>query len=139
MKQCVIVDTGPLVAFLHRREAHHGWAGEQFRRFGAPLITCEPVLTEAGFVHCRLGGEVAEVTGLVHSGAVEVPFRLESEAEAVSLLLRRYKSVPMSLADACLVRMAELHPGSSVLTLDSHFRIYRMHDRRMIPTIMPGR
>lgn len=139
MKHAVIVDTGPLVAFLHRCETHHSWAREQFHRFGAPLITCEPVLTEASFVHHRLGGEVSQVTALVLTGAILTPFSLESEAAAVSQLLRRYASVPMSLADACLVRMAELNPGSSVLTLDSHFRIYRMHDRRVIPALMPGK
>ena len=58
----------------------------------------------------------------------------------VALLNRRDRHhLPMSLADACLVRMAELHSGSTVLTVDSDFTVYRMHGRRVIPVILPGR
>jgi len=49
-----IVDTGPLVAFLDRRERHHTWAVEQMRELNAPLFVCEPVLTEAMFLLSHL-------------------------------------------------------------------------------------
>ena len=55
----------------------------------------------------------------------------------VSRLLERYKNVPMSLADACIVRMAELRAKSVVFTLDSDFAIYRMNSRQRIPTLSP--
>jgi uncharacterized protein len=51
--------------------------------------------------------------------------------------MRKFASVPMSLADACLVRMTELEPHSVLLTLDSDFRVYRRNKRQTIPTIMP--
>lgn len=74
---------------------------------------------------------------LLARGIVAVPFRLEDEMPAVAKLLFRYASVPMSLADACLVRMTEQYPSGVVLTLDRDFRIYRKHGRQSIPTRMP--
>lgn len=59
------------------------------------------------------------------------------EREALWKLMRKYEDLPMSLADACLVRLAELNPGASVFTLDAHFRVYRKHGRQQIPVIMP--
>jgi predicted nucleic acid-binding protein len=55
----------------------------------------------------------------------------------VKALLLRYANVPMSLADACLVRMAEQYPSSPVLTLDRDFRLYRKNGRQVIPARMP--
>ena len=138
MRGPVILDTGPLVAYLHSRELHHGWAKEQWNHLAPPLLTCEAALAEAGFIHKRLGGKTEEIVEFVVTGAVQVPFRLEEEAAAVIGLLKRYRNVPMSLADACLVRMAEQHSDNVVFTLDSDFRIYRMHGRQVIPTIMPS-
>ena len=57
--------------------------------------------------------------------------------EAFEELLRRYRNVPMSLADACLVRLSELYGDCAVLTLDSDFRIYRRHGRQVIPVLAP--
>ncbi len=95
------------------------------------------MITEACYLvrNWRLGGQA--VMDLVGQGLVAVPFRLEEEAEAITELLARYSSVPMSLADACLVRMAEQHANSVVLTLDRDFKLYRKHGRQVIPTIMP--
>ena len=137
MKRPVLLDTGPLVAFLNRRDQYHGWAREQLAGVEPPLLTCESVLSEACFLlrdHHR-GPEA--VVDLVARGLVAVPFDLEQEALRVQEIVARYADLPAALADACLVRMAELHAGSRVLTLDSDFRIYRMHDRKVIPAIMP--
>ncbi len=51
--------------------------------------------------------------------------------------MRRYANVPMSLADACLVRMSELAAGCVLFTLDGDFRIYRRHRRQKIPLVIP--
>jgi predicted nucleic acid-binding protein len=64
-------------------------------------------------------------------------FVLSDEAVSVGNLLMRYQAVPMSLADACIVKMAEQNPQSMVLTLDSDFRIYRRNKNQTIPIIMP--
>ena len=61
-------------------------------------------------------------------------------SSAVGRLLRRYASLPMDLADACLVRLSELHADSVVFTIDSEFRdVYRRNGRQVIPTLLPPR
>lgn len=139
MTREVLLDTGPLVAFLDRRDSYHEWAKEQFAAFRAPLLTNEPVLAEACHLLRRVRGGKAAVIALARSGAVRIPFRLEQQVAPVESLLRKYDSVPMSLADACLVRMTEIQPETEVLTLDADFSLYRRHGRRVIATIMPPR
>lgn len=134
----VLVDAGPLVAFLDRREAYHPWAVEQFRTLPAPMLTCEPVLAETFHLVSRLRGGSRRFFELLGTGVVSVEFALLAEQAALARLVSKYSDLPMSLADACLVRMSELHADSSVFTLDHHFRIYRKHSRRLIPTIMPS-
>ena len=78
-----------------------------------------------------------EVLRSLQQGYLQVPFHLSDEAEAINLLMQRHQNVPMSLADACLVRMSEIYDNSAVLTLDSDFKIYRKHRNEQIPVIMP--
>jgi len=85
----------------------------------------------------RSGGYPEAVFDLVMAGALTVDFRMEEEAEALKHLMERYRNVPMDVADACMVRMSELHSGSEVLTVDSDFTIYRRHQREVIPLITP--
>jgi predicted nucleic acid-binding protein len=68
-----------------------------------------------------------------------VDFAVAPEHAALARLMAKYADLPMSLADACLVRMAELHPGATIFTVDEHFRVYRQHERKQIPTILPPR
>lgn len=139
MRSSVLLDTGPLVALLNARDVHHGWVKDRLAALAPPLLTCEAVLSEACFLLRGLDDGPERVLELVHRGAVSVPFRLEDELPAVRRLLVRYADVPMSLADGCLVRMAERHADSVVMTLDSDFRIYRRHGRQVVPTLMPDR
>lgn len=101
------------------------------------MLTCEAVLSESCFLLGKVPGGSLAVMELVSRGAVSAPFRFADEAEAVAELLARYASVPMSFADACLVRMAEQHRASAVLTLDRDFMVYRKNRRQVIPMIMP--
>ena len=133
----VIIDTGPLVAFLRESEGNHQWAAAKFKELPAPYLTCEPVLAEAFFLVSRHPGGVRRFFDLLGSGLLEIDFQVLREREALSKLIRRYEDLPMSLADACLVRLAELNPGASVFTLDTHFRVYRKNVRQQIPVIMP--
>jgi predicted nucleic acid-binding protein len=137
MKGPVIIDTGPLVAFLNGRERHHAWAREQFAHIRPPLLTCESVITEACYLVRDLDKGVDSLMKLINEGVVAIQFILANELQAITRLLKKYASVPISLADACLVRMAEQHSTSSLLTLDAHFRIYRKAGRTVIPTLMP--
>ncbi len=134
----VLVDTGPLVAFLNRRDRHHAWARDQLARVKPPILTCEAVLSEACFLLRGHPTGAAAVLELLERGLLEVTFDLGEEASRVRDIVTRYANLPASLADACLVRMAELHARSRLLTLDSDFKIYRMHGRKVIPVIMPG-
>lgn len=133
----VLLDTGPLVAFLNRLDRHHEWALAQWAVTKPPFLTCEAVLAEACFLLRRSSGGSQAVMQLLTRGIVTAPFRLEEETSAVAKLLFRYASVPMSLADACLVRMAERYPSGIVMTVDRDFRIYRKQGRQVIPVKMP--
>lgn len=136
MRQNVLLDTGPLVALINRREQFHPWVRQEWAKIQPPLLTCESVITEAYFLLKNVyGGEAAIIT-LLRSRVIQIPFRLENNLEAVDELMIRYQSVPMSLADACLVRMTELY-SSELLTLDSDFTIYRKNRNQEIAIISP--
>jgi predicted nucleic acid-binding protein len=134
----VLLDTGPLVAFLSRRDRYHEWARQELATAAPPVLTCESVVSEACFLLRKQPGGRAAVLELLSRGLVAVAFNLEREAVAVQRLLTRYQDVPMDLADACLVRLAELSAGGVLLTLDSDFTVYRMHGRQVIPIRIPG-
>lgn len=133
----VILDTGPLVALLNRGDRHHQWAMDQWAQITPPLFTCEAVLAEACFLVRRFPGGQAAVMDLVRRGILDLSFRLLEETEVVARLLKKYQDVPMSFADACLVRVAERYAEGVVFTLDSDFLIYRKNGRQTIPTLMP--
>lgn len=138
MKPEIILDTGPLIAFLNPRDRYHRWAREQWSRTSPPFLTCEAVVAEACFLARRLAdGAQGAVISLVVRGVLDVSFRLGDEAGAVQRTMEKYRDLPMSLADACIVRMSQQHPGSVVLTLDGDFRIYRRSGRRPVPVRMP--
>lgn len=135
-----LADTGPIVAFLNARDRHHRWAVEAMGRLRPPLVTCESVLSEAAYLVRSLPEGGARVMELVTRGVLRVDFDVEREAAALSRLLRRYASLPMDFADACLVRLSEIHADSVVFTLDSEFRdVYRRNGRQVIPTLSPPR
>ena len=135
----VVVDTGPIVALLDADEAHHEWARSQVAALAPPLLTCEAVLSEASFLLQRAGADPSLPVQLVERGVLQVarPLAHEADAAAVARLIRRYGNLPMSFADACLVRLVERTDNASVMTLDADFRIYRQGGRRVIPLLMP--
>ncbi|MBR0753656.1 PIN domain-containing protein [Bradyrhizobium jicamae] len=132
-----IVDTGPLVALLDRAEQHHGWVAERLGELDAPLLVCEPVLAEAMYLLARYPSAQDAVLELIQNGALAVAFRVDDHVEALRRLLRKYRDMPMSLADACIVLMSEVHDQHVVLTLDSDFLVYRRHGRSPLPVIHP--
>jgi len=133
----VIIDTGPLVAFLVKEETHHQWVKEQFQQLPAPFLTCEAVLTETFFLVRKLPHGIAKFFALINSGLLEVDFSIIADGVALEKLIQRYNNVPMSLADACLVRLAKLHPRAVVFTLDRDFQVYRQDGRQPIPLLAP--
>jgi predicted nucleic acid-binding protein len=137
VKRGVIVDTGPLVALLNRRDTHHPWASACLAEVEPPLLTCEAVLSETCYLVRTLPNGPSAVMELVRRGVLSLPFSIVEEADQIAGLLAKYASVPMSLADACIVRMAEQYPRSLVMTIDSDLSIYRKHRRLAIPSMMP--
>jgi predicted nucleic acid-binding protein len=131
----VLVDAGFIVALLSRRDSHHQWAVAQTPLLPPPWSTCEAVLSEAFHLLGTRG--VPGLTALLRRRAVLVAFSLANELEPVLKLTRKYASVPMSVADACLVRMTEILPDPVVLTTDTDFHIYRRHGRQVVPALMP--
>lgn len=133
----ILLDTGPLVAFYDRRDSWHYWVHEQMSTCTPPLFTAEPVLSEACFLLQRSGGSPAIVIKALQQGILSIAINLEAEAAAVKQLMERYANVPMSLADACLVRLSELRADSRVFTLDQHFVRYRRNVRHVVPILAP--
>jgi predicted nucleic acid-binding protein len=133
-----IIDTGPLVAFFDRAERHHRWATERIEKLEAPLLVCEPVLTEAIYLLARYAKAQDALFELLQNGALKIALRIEDHVDALRRLMQKYRDTPMSLADACVVRMAEIHDRHEVVTLDADFSVYRKHGRVPLKLIYPG-
>jgi uncharacterized protein len=137
LKSRVIVDTGPLVALLNKTDAHHVWVVQQLQGIAPPMITCEAVLVEATYLARAVPGARAALIEMLGEGFLSIGMALAEHHSAILKMVRRYADLPMSLADACLVRLAEIHPQSAVLTLDSDFPFYRKNARQVIELITP--
>jgi predicted nucleic acid-binding protein len=133
----VLLDAGPLVACFLKRDEHYPWAAAQLQRLEGPLLTCDAVISEAFFLVGASVQATEQLCRFLERNVVICDFNLRNELPSVLELIRRYRDVPMSLADACFVRMAELHENGKVFTLDAHFRTYRKNRRQPIPLIAP--
>jgi predicted nucleic acid-binding protein len=135
MAKSALVDTGFLVALLSHRDGNHRWAAAQAPRLPPPWMTCEAVLSEAS--HLLGGRGTRSLAALLHRGALVCGYRFADDMDAVLKLLEKYADVPISFADACLVRMTETLNDPLLLTTDADFRIYRRHGRQIIPCLLP--
>lgn len=131
----VLVDAGFLIALLSRRDRHHSWAAAQLPRLVLPWQTCEAALSEAFHLLGSRGRPA--LAALLRRRAVVPAFHLADEQGRVLDLMQKYADVPMSLADACLVRMSETVADPVIFTTDADFRVYRRHGRQVIPCRTP--
>lgn len=136
MARNVLVDAGFVVALLNRRDSHHGWAAAQAPRLAPPWRTCEAVLSEA--FHLLGARGTPALSALLRRRALVVAFELGHDLEPVLALMKKYADVPMSLADACLVRMTETLADPVLLTTETDFRVYRRHSRQVVPCVLPS-
>ena len=136
MARNVLVDAGFLVALLSRHDSHHEWAVRQASGHAPPWRSCEAVLSEA--FHLLGAGGAPGLSALLRRRALIIAFDLDNDMEPILTLVKKYADVPMSLADACLVRMTETLSEPIILTTDSDFRIYRRHSRQMVPCLRPS-
>lgn len=135
MQKNCIVDSGPLAALLDPREEHHIWARETLSRQPFPWLTCEAVLSETFFLlHTP---QAHALDQLLRRGHLRLAFNLADELPQVIGLRAKYTDVPMSLADACLVRMTEMLSDPILVTTDADFKVYRRHSRQVVPCLMP--
>ncbi|MBI4909555.1 MAG: type II toxin-antitoxin system VapC family toxin [Acidobacteria bacterium] len=132
-----LLDTGPLVSFLAAGLKYHSWCVEQWKRLAPPLVTCEPVFTEAAFLLKRENRDADILFALLERGVIRIALDIQEQQSDLRALMRRYRNRPMSVADACMVRLSEMYEYSQVFTLDSDFRIYRRHGNKVIPLLMP--
>jgi len=131
-----IADTGLIVAFGNRTDRFHPWAVDIARGITEPLLTCEAVLAEAAF-HLR---SVPYVQSLVEDGMLSIAFEMAKHQQRLAQLAERYQDRHPDLADLCLIRLSELFPRHTVITVDEEdFRIYRRNNRETIPILCPPR
>lgn len=128
----IIVDTGPLVALLNRRDGYHRWAREVFEQLEPPFLVCDAVLTEAS----HFLGDSKALREAWLADELQVSFDSAANRSRICQLIQKYR--PMDFADACLVVMAELHEPATVVTIDRRdFSRYRVRGRYAIPLILP--
>jgi uncharacterized protein len=126
----ILLDTGAIVALLDRSERNHRSCAEAVDHADGALVTCEAVIAESCYLLRDVRGAADAVLRNVEQGVFQIPFRLLDSAKAVRALLKRYADVPMDLADACLVHLADLVGSGRILTLDGDFEVYRWRRRR---------
>lgn len=131
-----ICDTGPLVAYLNRHDPHHAWALAVMKQVRPPMLTCEPVLTEAVYFLREDGLDIDPLFQLLERGALRLQLDISEHWPRIRTLMARYRQ--MDLADASIVVMSELHIRSQVFTIDrKDFSVYRRNDRQMIDFVAP--
>ncbi len=133
----VLLDAGPLIGYLNRKDQYHGWAVERWASLTESVWTCEAVLSEAIFNLQSEGMPLDSILHFLEVGIIRLDFSLEENRADVLSLLRKYADQPMSLADACLVRMAELNTHCQIFTTDKDFLVYRRKGRGVIPLLAP--
>ncbi len=137
MSDAVLMDSGPLVAYLDKAEQFHDWTQARFQELSAPFLVPEAVLSEVCFLLADVPGGVAKVSDYLRRRLlVLTPVGAAAQPRIFSMMAK-YESVPMSYADACLLWLAETQPRSRVFTLDSDFSIYRLDRSRAVPVIAP--
>lgn len=139
MARRVLVDAGPVVALLDRRDTHHEWAKKQVAQLRHPMVTCEAVVSEAFFLLAPLRNGISTLADLLRHELVRIDanFSFCEHSREILENIEHYKDVPMSFANACLVRMTEIERDSLVFTTDREFFTYRRNRRERIPLISP--
>jgi len=131
-----IADSGFIVAFARRNDQHHKWAVDVAKRITEPLLTCEAVLAESAF-HL---GSASYVLSLVQDELLRIAFDCNRNLEQPAELAERYQDRKPDLADLCLIRMSEVYPRHTVITVDENdFRVYRRNKREAISLLCPPR
>ncbi|MGA2246094.1 MAG: PIN domain-containing protein [Verrucomicrobiota bacterium] len=133
----ILIDSGPLVGFVSDRDQYHHWSMDIWNKLYEPMWTCEAVLSETIFLLQSDGVAIDSLLDLFERELVKLDFDVAAHRPDVWTLLRKYADQPMSLADACLVRMTELNDHCQIFTTDKDFLVYRRKGRSIIPLLAP--
>lgn len=129
----MLVDAGPLIALLDRRDAAHGACISALETLRSPLMTVWPAFTEAMYLLRDSWPGQKALWSRVETGALTITPLDEDDAPRMRELMEKYRDQPMDLADAALVRVAEREGLNEVFTLDRrHFSLYRAGRRRFL-------
>jgi uncharacterized protein len=122
----ILVDAGPLIALIHADDQHHERCVAALRGLAEPLGTVWPVLTEAMYL-LNFSWKAQEALWEMLERGVVVLLPLEGqELSRMRELMKKYKDLPMDLADAALVAVAEREKIRRIFTLDRRdFEVYR--------------
>ncbi len=134
-----LTDAGPLVALIDADEPDHEACGSVLNGLALPLVTTWPVFTEAMYLLSRTGGPQGReaLWRLVSTGRLVLADLSEAAVERSARLMAKYADLPMDLADATLVALAEERGQRRIFTLDSDFEVYRINGRGRFETV-PG-
>ena len=131
----LLLDTGPLLALVNRRDRNHTWIRGILACYKGRVVTCEAVISEAWFLAQSRLSPPSSLLALLE----RLPLEIISAWSSRTLdLVRRYADLPMDVADSCLVALAEGAPESIVVTTDKRdFSLYRMHGKEPVPVLFP--
>jgi predicted nucleic acid-binding protein len=131
-----VVDTGPLVATVRKREKSHKICVAALKTFRSPLLTSWPVLTEAAWLLRDEPGGIQAIGGLIRSGSIKLVELDESALVWIISFLERYASIGAEMADASLMYIAEREGIDTAFTLDRRdFWVYRTTDGRALDIV----
>jgi predicted nucleic acid-binding protein len=133
----ILVDTSFLVSVYNKQEPHHRQCMAVLDQVNQPLVTCEPVVTEAIYLLRRLPGAPQSILASIKEGQLEIPFQLAHEVDEVLAYYTKYRDTPCDFADACLIAMADALDTGDILTLDSDFAHYRWRRNRRFNMLVP--
>lgn len=130
-----IADTGFLVALVRRNDKHHAWAAELSEGVSSPLLTCDAVLAETAY-HLRSSALVLE---MIDTELIRPAFESAKHVARLLELASQFEDRRPDFADLCIIRMSELNPKHSILTVDrTDFTVYRRNKREPLPLLLPS-
>jgi uncharacterized protein len=134
----ILVDAGPMVALLRRRDQHHEECVEALRGLEAPLGTVWPAVTEAMFLLADRPDAQDALANSLESEAITVLALGRQDVPRIRELMTKYRDRPMDFTDAALVRVAERERLDTIFTVDrTDFAVYRLYGRRRFK-VVPG-
>ena len=133
----ILVDASFLVSVYDKQEPYHRQCMAVLDQVNQPLVTCEPVVTEAIYLLRRLPGAPQAILASIQEGQLEIPFQLVHGVDEVLAYYTKYRDTPCDFADACLIQMANQLDTGDILTLDSDFMHYRWKRNRRFKLLIP--